>query len=129
MGGFNFGLSSSLNPIPDNRYWAPSAMMFTTQSVYRGWINQPNDVNSGLRNKYNFLSMPTPWRDGDRAGVSINIETNEIDWYYKGKVIWTSKDTKKECNFEIGDKHHPTVTMYYTGMQAKVHFDGPFENF
>ena len=72
----------------------------------------------------NYFFRKTPWRDGDRAGVSINIDTNEIDWYYKGDVIWTTKSP-----VEIGDKHHPTVTMYRPGFQARVHFDGPFRNF
>ena len=71
----------------------------------------------------NYFSRITPWRDGDRAGVSINIDTNEIDWYYKGDVIWTTK-----AQVEIGDKHHPTVLMEYTGQQVRVHFED-FENF
>ena len=73
---------------------------------------------------YKLFFRTTPWRDGNRAGVSINIDTNEIDWYYKGEVIWTTKSP-----VEIGNKHHPTVTMHNTGMQARVHFDGPFHNF
>ena len=72
----------------------------------------------------NYFFRKTPWRDGDRAGVSINIDTNEIDWYYKGTVIWTTKSP-----VEIGDKHHPTVSVRDIGMQARVHFDGPFINF
>merc|ERR1719436_1491793 len=100
--------------------WAPSAIMFNTDTRYYGWIYQPNSSNTGVDNKPNFMSMKSPWRDGDRAGVSINIDTNEISFYYKGDNIWTIKSP-----VEIGDKHHPTVTMYHTGMQARVHFDGP----
>jgi len=123
--GFHFGISSSLNPITDDSVWKPSAIMFRAYTLNRGWIYRPNSSNTAVKYITNFLSMATPWRDGDRAGVSINIDKNEIDWYYKGQVIWTSKNLP----FKIGNKHHPTVTMYPGKYQAKVHFDGPFENF
>ena len=54
--GFMFGLSSTLNPIPDGTFWKPSAIMFYIMTAHRGSIFQPDSSNKYSRQN-NFLSM------------------------------------------------------------------------
>ena len=55
--GFHFGISSSLHPITDGKYWDLSAIMFWTYTGCRGIISQPNNSNTAYEDKDNFLSM------------------------------------------------------------------------
>jgi len=122
MGGFQFGISSTDNPLVDGEYTKIGACMWNTyfqQDTLNGFI-----VHNGVEER-NVLGSDVPtFQDGDVAGVYIDTMTSGehyITWYRNDVYIHST-----DLVFDATDKTVVTVGMYWPGMQAVIDFDGPF---
>ena len=72
----------------------------------------------------NYYNFSKTWRDGEYAGVEVDVNNNQIKWHQNGAVVW-----KSNLTFNINEKFYPTVTLGYKGMKVEVNFDEPFHSF
>jgi len=121
MGGFQFGISSTDNPLADTKSSAIGACMWNTLTLdgFNGYI-----LHNGVEEK-NVLGTDTrAFQDGDVAGVMIDTNTSGehyITWFRNDVYIHST-----DLAFDATDKTVVTVGMYWPGMQAVIDFDGPF---